>query len=262
MGFWDGAAGAAVGGLGMIGQRNRNRRAMNQQKELMGVQFENQQKLNKQGQELQMDMWKKTNYPAQMEMLKQAGLNPALMYGMSGGGGTTTGSQTGGGAQGGQAPAQPPMDMQNILMGAQAGKLMAETRKIEGADTDKIRQEISESIARAENLDADNKLKAQQALTLASQEQLNEMNSLFVKMKKDKGATGSMIMDGLTAIGLDPQNNETDKWIIRSYLLMKFGIQAAKDIKELMGEKLGNQFLKWLGGENGPNDLWEQMNKN
>lgn len=39
----------------------------------------------------QYDMWQKTNYPAQVEQLKKAGLNPALLYGSGGGGGTTTG---------------------------------------------------------------------------------------------------------------------------------------------------------------------------
>ncbi len=257
------AAGAATGVIGMIGQKKRNRRAMDQQKELMGVQFENQQRLNEQGHKLQMETWKKTNYPAQMEMLREAGLNPALMYGNSGGGGTTTGSQGGGSAQGGQAPAQPPMDMQNILMGAQAAKLMAETKKIEGADTDALRQQIAESIARESNLDEDSKLKMAQALKEASQESLNKMNEEFMEMKKNKGATGSVIMDGLTAIGLDPQNNNTDKWIIRGYLLTKFGIQAAGDIKKILGPKTGQEVLDWIFGKNNNGeDLWDQMNKN
>ena len=37
-------------------------------------------------------MWKDTNYSAQMEELKKAGLNPGLLYGMSGGGATTIGT--------------------------------------------------------------------------------------------------------------------------------------------------------------------------
>lgn len=34
------------------------------------------------------DLWQKTNYPAQMEQLRKAGLNPGLLYGMGGPGGT------------------------------------------------------------------------------------------------------------------------------------------------------------------------------
>lgn len=98
------AAGAAAGGIfGLIGQRARMNRQQQHNLALMNQQYTNQRQLNLQGHQLQMDMWNKTNYPAQMAMLKEAGLNPALMYGMSGGGGTTTGSQGGGSASGGQA---------------------------------------------------------------------------------------------------------------------------------------------------------------
>ena len=60
----------------------------------------------------QMDMWNATNYPAQVEQLNKAGLNPALEYGMKGGGGVTTGSPTTG-VQGGAAG--------NIGMGIESG---------------------------------------------------------------------------------------------------------------------------------------------
>lgn len=136
-----------IGGIiGMVGQRQREKRAMNNQKELMDIQHRNQQRLNQQGFDLQKRMWDETNYEAQMEHIKNAGLNPALMYGMSGGGGTTTGSQGGGSATGGQAPApqqMPTMDIQQSLMmkaqldlmRAQANKTKAEADKISGIDT-------------------------------------------------------------------------------------------------------------------------------
>ena len=123
-----------VGGLlGSIGQKKRAKKQHERQKELMGIQSENQKMLNKQGQALQMQTWRDTGYGAQMGQMKEAGLNPALMYGMSGGGGQTTGSQSGGSAQSGSAAA--PMDIgaiaQVALMTAQAGKLKAETANIE-----------------------------------------------------------------------------------------------------------------------------------
>ncbi len=125
-----GAAGS-IGGV--LGQNHRAKKQHNRQKELMGIQFENQQELNKQGQKLQMQTWKDTGYGAQMDMMKEAGLNPGLMYGMSGGGGQSTGSQSGGSAQSGNSHA--PMDIgasvQAGLMMAQAKKLNAETEAIE-----------------------------------------------------------------------------------------------------------------------------------
>ena len=47
------------------------------------------------------EMWEKTNYAAQIEQMKKAGLSPALMYGQAGaGGGTVSGAQ-------GQGTSQP-----------------------------------------------------------------------------------------------------------------------------------------------------------
>lgn len=139
------AAGAATGIISMLGQRQREKRALKNQEKLMGVQFANQQALNQQGHDLQLQMWKQTNYPAQMEMLKEAGLNPALLYGQSGGGGTTAGSQGGGSAASGNAPAPQPMELGQMLQGAmmqaqvklmeaQAEKAKAEASNIKGGE--------------------------------------------------------------------------------------------------------------------------------
>lgn len=111
--------GGAISGItNLIGQNSRDKRAMRNQQKLMAIQYANQRNLNQQGHDLQMEAWKKTNYPAQMEMLKEAGLNPALLYGMSSGGGATTGSQGGGNASGGNAPAPQSMEIGTILQGA------------------------------------------------------------------------------------------------------------------------------------------------
>ena len=76
---WGGLAGAGLSMLGgFIGAGSQHRR----QRELMGMQYQNQRLLNQQGHDLQMDMWNKTNYKAQVEHMKKAGLNPGLMYGV------------------------------------------------------------------------------------------------------------------------------------------------------------------------------------
>jgi len=140
--------GTALGG--MI-DNQRNRRAYEQEKNLMGIQQQNQYALNRQGHDLQMDMWNKTNYGAQVKHMKDAGLNPALMYKGAGAGGTT-GSQTGGGAGGGSAPMPKQMNIGNMLIGAQIKDLLAgakkkeeEAKKISGPDTGLTEQQTSES---------------------------------------------------------------------------------------------------------------------
>lgn len=102
-------------GGGLFGQKKQYKN----QKKLMGIQYQNQRNLNQQGSDLQYDMWNKTNYPAQLEMMKKAGLNPGLMYGLGGGSGTTTGSQSGGSASSGNAGGFNPMDVGALMMGKQ-----------------------------------------------------------------------------------------------------------------------------------------------
>lgn len=90
--------------------KGMQKRQFKQEKQLMQQQFMNQKNLNTQGHDLSFRMWEKTNYPAQMKMLRKAGLNPALMYGQAGAGGTT--SQSGGGsAASGSAPGFVPMEI-------------------------------------------------------------------------------------------------------------------------------------------------------
>jgi hypothetical protein len=142
-GFNWGAVGGAAMGIGGnllqgIGRKRREERGLSYQKDLMGLQQRNQMDLNKQGHQLQMDMWNKTNYGAQMEHLKDAGLNPALMYGMSGGGGTTAGSQSGGGAGGGNAPEVKETQVGN---GGMMGMQMASQIALTNAQTQKVKTE-------------------------------------------------------------------------------------------------------------------------
>ena len=68
-----------------------------QSQRLLDQQTEAQSKLMKQSKDQQLAMWNATNYEAQTAHLEAAGLNPALMYGAGGGGGSTTpGSGAGG----------------------------------------------------------------------------------------------------------------------------------------------------------------------
>lgn len=172
------AAGNTVSGvLGMIGQRKREKRAMANQQQLMQDQKRNQMELNKQGHDLQLQMWKDTNYPAQIEMLKEAGLNPSLMYNNAGGSATTAGNQAGGSAAGGNAPApqQMPMTMANMteslmaaaqigLLKSQAKNLDADTEKKKGVDTVEAQTRIESLTQGIENQ------KAVEALTRAQKE--------------------------------------------------------------------------------------------
>jgi len=159
-----GAAQVGGGVLTMIGQKKREKRAMDNQKDLMNLQMRNQMQLDKHGQQIQQETWENTNYPAQVKMLKDAGMNPGLLYG-NGGPGGVTGAQTGGSAAGGQAPApqmMPNMDIgqalgkatEIALAKAQARKANAEAGVIEQYGGKEAETRISEAGYRMENLQA------------------------------------------------------------------------------------------------------------
>ena len=164
MGDWtwgkQGAMGIGSSLLGMIGGHNAQRRQHRDTKELMGMQHANQRNLNQMGHDLQMDMWNKTNYEAQVRHMKDAGLNPGLMYGSAGQGGQT-GSQGGGSASMGQAQQMKMMDMQNLMMGAQMEKLKSEANlnnenanAVRGYKKDESLSNISSNEAKARGANA------------------------------------------------------------------------------------------------------------
>lgn len=147
-----GAAGAILG-LALGGWNDK--RQYNQQEDLQRLQIQGNKEMTDYAYKKQMEMWNATNYWAQVEQMRKAGLNPAMMYGMSGGGGATMGSG-GGGVSGASAPVGGGevgammgmgMQMQMIkaqkdLIEAQTNKTNTEANKIGGVDTKKTETEI------------------------------------------------------------------------------------------------------------------------
>ena len=102
----------------------------------------------KNNQQRNKDLWDYTNYENQKQHIKNAGLNPALMYGMGGGGGVSANGAQG---QGVTQPTDRSVEMklkqqgmalqlanvmsQTRLNESQAEKNKAEAEKISGVDT-------------------------------------------------------------------------------------------------------------------------------
>ncbi len=123
-----GPIGGVAGSLiGQFGQRRREDRAMSNQRQLMNLQNRNQESLNVNAYNRSLD------YKRQLAMMKEAGLNPSLIYGKSGGG-STVGQSSAGSASGGQAPAP-----QRMLMDMQSGSHM-------GVNAAKVASEIAVNI--------------------------------------------------------------------------------------------------------------------
>ena len=88
------AAGAAVDNtIGLIAGGIQGRRQMKWQGELMAKQLGIDKLKMEEQRKMQMQMWEDTNYAAQVEQLKKAGLSVGLMYGKGGAGGATTGAE-------------------------------------------------------------------------------------------------------------------------------------------------------------------------
>lgn len=107
----------------------------------------------------QLELWEKTGYGAQKKQLQEAGLNPALMYGMGGGGGQTAAASAGAGVSSQNAGYQMPtegiaMGIQMGMMDAQRKLLEAQARNLEAdtANKPKVGENIEASTRNLESL--------------------------------------------------------------------------------------------------------------
>lgn len=182
------AAGGAVGAMFDIAlQPWRNRNQLNQNKKLQEQQIQGQKEMGIFNREQAMQMWHDTNAEAQMKHIKGAGLNPALMYGSGGPGGTTAGAtpgSVGGGmadpkAGGGYTGMNVLMPAQVELMKAQARNLDADTAKKSGVETELGQTTIQKLIADTANVKVQTALgKIQRDIAEITQEDITDMASL------------------------------------------------------------------------------------
>ena len=94
------------------------------------------------------------------------------------------------------------------------------------------------------NISADTKLKVEQKLKTISETRLNETMRDLNELKKAKGVTGSAINDLMNNLGLDPTNNDTDKWVVRGMLIAHFGIDNLTKIAKLFPKQIGDIISK------------------
>lgn len=143
------ASQAGSAGMGLILQGFNDDRQLGQQRRLLEQQYAIDNKMAESNYERQLRMFKDTGYEAQMQQLKAAGLNPALMY-KSGGPGGQLGA-AGASVHGASAPVGG-MEILNAMMTkAQIDNLNAQTQKTK-AETVNVPKT-------GENIDADTMLK-------------------------------------------------------------------------------------------------------
>ncbi|AXH77323.1 MAG: DNA pilot protein [Microviridae sp.] len=225
------AIGAGGEVLGMLTSQATAKQQYKRTQQLMSKQQHNQMALNQQGQNLQMQTWRDTNYPAQVAMLKEAGLNPSLLYGKGGGGGATTGSQGGGSASMGQAQQANPMGIESImqmnimkaqteLIEAQKNKTIAETPKTGNLGDTSI--EGTKARAEADRASANESNMRSKALEIANAYSAQEKETVIAKQAEET-----------KKIALENQWTQ-EQWINNTKLLER----------EVLGKYLENELTK------------------
>lgn len=152
--------GAGMGLAGTIAGMNSQEKAMNDQWRLEQEKMALQAKYNKEqadySQQLALDMWDKTNYESQVEHMKAAGLNPALLYSKGGAGGSTAGAGTAAPVSDGTTQAvgmglqAKQIAISQAQQMAETAKTVAETAKISGVDTDSVKTSIKKMLQEIE----------------------------------------------------------------------------------------------------------------
>lgn len=163
------ASEAAGSAMGLIAGGIQQKRNFKYNKKMLAEQTKANKEMADYQQRLQLGMWEKTGYGGQMEQLKKAGLNPALLYGQGGGGGQSIGAGVGNVSSPNMSMSVPSGDMANALktaaeielVKAQKDNVQADTDRKTGVDKDKVVAETNSIIQGINNQ------KAQERLTKA-----------------------------------------------------------------------------------------------
>lgn len=255
--------GLVNGIMGLFGgSNNAEQRQFEHEKEMMALQnryntkaaaqsMEYAKTMNRINFEQQNQMFDKqaewNSAKSQKERLQEAGLNPALMYGIGGEGGSSVSSGGGTGAtvQGvNNAGTQAVMmglqaksiESQIALNNAQASKINAETENTE-ANTVKTRADTQVSLVNATNIEEATKLLKEQQLSEQSKRALNEA-------EKNYKIRVTALQDALERLA---NAKETESWYLSRSIEMetyKLSKEAEKYMKEIDGLEIDNDVKK------------------
>ena len=147
------ASGIVDKGLGLLFAGPERKAQLKTAKGLQDLQIAGNKEMTDYQMSKQLQMWKDTSYGAQKEQMEKAGINPALMYGMGGGGGQTTGSASGNVS--GQSAETPEgsksggMGLQGMMLQAQIENIKADTEQKKAAANDLTNSAEGKGLANA-----------------------------------------------------------------------------------------------------------------
>lgn len=192
--------GAIIGaGIGLAGSLLGRKQQNEDQREMMELQAKLNQQQAQYNQGLAKDMWNYTSFPNQVRNMEAAGLNPALLYGMGGQGGSTAGAgQASGvglsdakGMQTGIAIQGMGLELANLvsqieLNKSQTEKNKAEAEKTAGVDTEAQKTTIDNLIAQTANEKTKKGLILGQIRVADAEEELKRNTADWTKDKADE----------------------------------------------------------------------------
>lgn len=247
------AAGSAVGGiLGIATGAINDKRQIRQQRKLQQMQMQGQKEMVNFNNQKALEMWEKTGYGATVNQIKEAGLNPALIYGMGGAGGQTTGAE-GAGPQGANAPVGGQEITQMTGMGIQMGMMEAQKKLLEsqanlnnveaskkaGVDTDLANTQIENLQQGIKNQQAQERLTNIQAnLSSVAEKMANETYKEQVDIIVANAAAAKTTYDKLA------QEYDLDRAQYHTKLKM-LEAQAIKATLEVALTEAGIDKTKW-----------------
>nr|WAE43511.1 MAG: DNA pilot protein [Microviridae sp.] len=170
-----GVGGAISEGLGLLFGQTNNTMQQNNQQALINQQMQANEQLSQFNTNQNYQLWQETNYPAQVQQLEKAGLNPALLYAKGGPGGSTGASTSGVGM--GIAPGTTP---NQVAQTAQESQALGIQQSMQEAQI-----EVLKSQANLNNTEAQNKGKGGvvneniQANTELTQQQVDNARQAF-----------------------------------------------------------------------------------
>ena len=211
--FSGGLAGMGISMLNSLfsrGMSEEEAMQMQHQYELekMGLQAQYNKEQAKYSQELAKEMWEYTNYENQVKHLKAAGMNPALLYGKGGTGGSTAGAGTAGPVAMGTSEAvgmalqTKQLSLNQQEQQANIAKTMAETAKIAGVDTEQVKAQIKEALqgieeskARQEGIEASTDKTKAEKQTIDFQNWINEAKQKLLGVNGETYAEALSFLD-------------------------------------------------------------------
>lgn len=154
-------------GLFDIGGDRLRKKQIEQQEKLTKIQVDAQKELADYGMDISKKMFEYTGYGAQRRQMEEAGLNPALMYGHAGGGGTTM-AVGAGNVSGGHASDEAALKQAKIAQQGMALQLA------------KISSEIAVNEATAKEKEANAELISEKKTT-----EINQRDILIEKLRQE-----------------------------------------------------------------------------